>query len=193
MMTDTEIEDSKSSRIAITEANGETVIVIPPKRPMYLVVFVTFWLTAWTYAGIEGALSYLAADARFGGQSSLGLWLCGWLLGEFVAGRALVRMFFSLETVTASRSVLKLTRTLLFLSHSKVYSSAFITNMRWQMVRASENDNKTQLSFDYAGEKIGFAGGCDEAEGQHIISILTHRLNLNRARSLAAQDQSEAA
>ena len=182
MRIETQFEDPNASRLSVSDANGETVIVIPPVRNYFIMVFMTAWLRGWTIGGVAAMQAFLNGGGDSSGRAFLGFWLFGWLVGEVTATGMLLWLFFGREVATATPLMLTLSRHVLLWSRKRHYRPDSVANLRWEPEQATwaRHGRKSRISFEYGPKTVSFANGCDAGEGRHIIASLGRRLGLKR-------------
>lgn len=155
------------------------MINIPPRRSLFVIAFLSFWLAGWTFGGLT-ALSTLFSATEDGNNERyfLVFWLCGWAVGWVMVCWKLIWDLLGMEILAISTNGLARELRLPFFSRVKNYQSNSIKNLRWtkaaQVTNSDTNSNPLHgaIHFDYGRKTIVIAKGVDPAEGHHIISTI---------------------
>lgn len=100
-------------RSQVSEASGDLLISIPPKRG-WVVLFFMVWLTFWTYAGIQTGQNLIKHFSLFSS-----IWMVGWAFGELWASYAILYSLAGRETILANSETLTRTTKILGVGWSK--------------------------------------------------------------------------
>lgn len=179
-------EDPAVSRIATENINGETVLRVPPRRNVFVLAFLLFWLGGWTVGGKMAMDQLWSGTVQGGAQGFLSFWLCAWALGWAAAASTIVRQIFGVEEIGATSTGLRHSYRLLLWSRTRRFNPASIAKLRWQEAGGSQwsrQGTPPSVAFDYGAKTIQMAKGADSGEGEYIVSTLRQRLGLDRGRS----------
>jgi hypothetical protein len=85
-----------SDRIEVTEGANDLGVRIGPRRNITLWVFLSIWLSFWTFGGIT---SMIAVATGHTDRGFISFWLVGWLVGEVLATTIWFWNGFGVETI----------------------------------------------------------------------------------------------
>lgn len=98
-----------SDRIEVTEGADQLGVRIGPRRNITLWVFLTIWLSFWTFGGFA-AITAVATGHQ--DRVFISFWLIGWLVGEVLATTIWFWNGFGVETISVSKGAFEHTRSL---------------------------------------------------------------------------------
>lgn len=189
-------------RSTVSQQDGVLRISIPAARHTLAILFISFWLCAWTVGGIATAqqllhkggstlsfltprVGHLRTPYRAGNgsqtpsrlDSSKGFWMCGWALGEVLAAFWLCRMLGGRDIFQTTNGMAKIRREIFGLGLStKQYPLQGIRNLRYQPDTSSgKSERPSGIAFDYGSRTVFFGDGADEAEANQLIVMIALR------------------
>ncbi|MDE3175322.1 MAG: hypothetical protein KGM15_04335 [Pseudomonadota bacterium] len=163
-------------------ADGGQRIVVPARRSLFLMAFLTVWLAGWSFGG-AAAMARMWADF----SPFLAFWLCGWALGEAGVIATLAWMAAGRETIRAAGADLEISAELLGFVRRRLYRGAHIHNLSAagspELFARRRLDNPMLwapasggVKFVYGARTVYAGVGLDEAEGAMIVDLLKRRL-----------------
>jgi len=169
-------------RFQIERAGVGEQIRVKARRRVWPMVFLPFWLTAWTAGGI-GAIYALFQDF----QPFLVLWLCFWAVAWVAVAGVLVWMFTGSETVRVVDSDVEIAHHALGMTRRWLYEGRRVRNLR--LAEQPPWPFRTQfqvpflnlyqsgaVKFDYGPRTVRALSGLDEAEGAMVVERLLAQL-----------------
>ena len=176
------VEPGKS-RIVTERVDGVEQLRIPFRRQWFALVFISVWLTGWTFGGIAAIGEVVVSHEPF-----LLVWLGFWALGwVFAAGTVALQLGGS-EIIRVAGRDLETSVGVGPWRWRKLYRGDQIRHLRssdpnpmgwpfWSqqlpfpgMMRAGA------IKFDYGAKTIAAAGAIEEAEGRTVVDWLRPRL-----------------
>jgi hypothetical protein len=157
---------------------GESLIVqLRPRRMWGELVFLTVWLSFWTFGGIAALIAFMSAP--WAGRAFLGVWLCGWVFGECAAVVAIAWQLFGHEIMTVTREQLEVRRAVGRFSRAKRYEVALVSDIVAAPV-PTDSDEKPRkdfsLQFSYGDETVSVGEGLDKHEAEQLASLVAARI-----------------
>jgi len=182
-----EYEDPRASRITVIKGASSTDIVVPPRRSVFAILFLCFWLVGWAVGLFNVAPTLLEpGSADRSAQLFTLAWLAMWLLGGFSAIGGVLWMVFGKEKITVTQLALTHNHELFIRLRERKYRSGDIENLRWIESHPSENNalahlrGTTRVEFDYGPKSVKVAFGTDAGEGRAIIDAVKARISRGR-------------
>lgn len=182
-----EYEDPRASRITVIKGASSTDIVVPPRRSVFAILFLCFWLVGWAVGLFNVAPTLLEpGSADRSAQLFTLAWLIMWLLGGFSAIGGVLWMVFGKEKITVTQLALTHNHELFIRFRERKYRSGDIENLRWIESHPSENNalahfrGTTRVEFDYGPKSVKVAFGTDAGEGRAIIDAVKARISRGR-------------
>jgi hypothetical protein len=178
-------EPTHLPRFTVETVGGREVISIPPPRKVVVIVFLAFWVCAWTIGGLAALLSLLTNFQPF----TL-IWLCFWALAELFVFATLAWMLTGVETLRILGTDLEVGYRLLGFWRRKLYRGGDISGLsasdqsygygrRGQMTMPFFFANALgSVKFTYGARTIYLAAGLDESEGKLIVERLRDGLHI---------------
>jgi hypothetical protein len=167
-------------------------VSIPPRRNLFLLLFLFTWLIGWGFGEVM-----VVRELLFGGGNAPDLFLLAWLSMWTIAGGAGIyawlRMVAGREVVLLGGGVLAITDEVLSVGRSKEYDLAHIKNIRVEPPTLFPMDMSGALrfwgigggpiAFDYGSKTVRFGAGLDEAEARQVIQDLRDHHPFREAHS----------
>ena len=160
-------------------------IIIPAKRNLLIVLFLTFWLTGWAFGEGTAALELLRPTGSNAPTAFLAAWLGMWTIGGGVAIYTWAWMLFGKERVVLGASSLAIGREILGLSRRKEYDLMAVTQLQPSAFGPTRFGVGTMnwfggiaggsLQFDYGSRTFRFGAALQEAEAKRLASLLVRR------------------
>lgn len=173
-------EPLRKERFVVEHGEYGERVRIKPRKQIFAMLFLPFWLAGWTFGGIEAISQVLTT-----GEPFLIFWLCGWAVGWVFAASVLAWMFTGSETLQVQGRDFEISHGALGFKRRWLYDGSVIRNFSvasqsaWAsqfqvpFFRVPQNGS---IKFDYGPRTIYFAAGLDEAEARLIVDRLAKRL-----------------
>lgn len=159
-------------------------ITIPTKKNYFLILFLTFWLFAWSFGEVTVLAQVLNPESEAPKLFILA-WLGAWTVVGALAIYTWIWNVMGREIINVSNTELQHIRRLPFFQRSKEYDLSAISRLRAQ---SSDNSIFSSLNgmelwgisggavvFDYGHSTHKFGVHLDEAEASHIVSTIKQR------------------
>lgn len=154
-------------------------IVIPAKRNILILLFLTAWLGGWVMGEVS-AFRELTTSAQ--PDWFLVFWLTGWTVGGGFAILVWLWTVAGKEVVILRPGELSIRHQLFGIGRSREFDLAHVRNLRVSPARSSQQAASMRywgfpgtLAFDYGSRTFRFAGAVDEAEAAQIVWELRKR------------------
>lgn len=166
-----------TSRLSVTQDGGYTRIDVPARRPLFVSLFLTFWLCMWTVGGAAALAGLFDGTGDSAGNLFLAFWLCGWALGWVYAAASLAWMGFGTDALWIGNSRIGRKLSVGHLSRSFEYD---VTHIKRAWFKEQPFGSISTLPWSgssvvmsYGGKQVKFASGVDETEAQIILDTFT--------------------
>jgi len=154
------------------------LIVIPARRSVFLVLFLTAWLAIWGMSEFLGARRLVVGPRPT--EWILVLWFAAWTYIGAWTVYAWLWITFGKEIVKLCPPSLTIKRDVLGMGITRAYELAQIRNLRASLPYANPYDwvgtgaglFQGTLAFDYGAKTFRFGVGLPEAEASQIIGDL---------------------
>jgi hypothetical protein len=134
-------------------------------------VFLSFWLCAWTFAGYQAWRSLFHHFSLF-----LCIWLIGWACGELWACFAVLYGLGGKQIIVANAETLTCRTEIFGVGRTRSYRALEMTNLCFQPTRGRGRSKRpSRIAFDYGSKTVGFGGGLVEADALELISRIRQR------------------
>lgn len=165
---------------------GYCEIIIPSKKSIYLMVFLSIWLTGWNF-GVIAVFIQLITNANPDSSSFSLLWLTFAVVADLIMLRKFIWMIFGKEVICIERNELSIQRKYLIPYKKKVYDVRDISNINTQTYgedgfwgsghrrNAFKAYSQGTILFDYGMKTIQFGESIHEGEARTIISLLVEK------------------
>ncbi|MEM1376931.1 MAG: hypothetical protein AAGG69_06035 [Pseudomonadota bacterium] len=161
-----------SKRVKFDSQGTVVSIRIPPRRNLLLILFLAFWLCAWTVGGFNIAPNVLSGNA----DSFFTFWLGGWAVAWLVVSSMLVWMITGYESLVLTNSSISHSYHVLGLRRTKHYDPASSDNLRWRGSTSSWGASggwsyifpSRALIMAYGGADVRLATDVDQTEADRI-------------------------
>lgn len=189
----------ESMRSTITEDADGLRIIVPIKRNIFLLGFLSLWLCGW-FAGESAAVyQLLSGKMPVAGQSFLMVWLAMWTFGGGFAIYAWLNIATGREVIHVTKSELVIRREVLGIARPKEYDMAHVAALRTSPgIVFNPMDFKSGLAFwgisggaiafDYGAKTYHFGRGLEEAEARQIVSVIHKWLEQQNPAKLSAAE-----
>ena len=179
----TRYEPISIERFTIEQTAFGEAIKIKAPRQIFMMLFLPFWLAAWS---VGGGKAIVQLQTHF--QLFLLFWLCLWALAWCAAAGTLLWMFAGSETIAVRGSDVEIRHRALGFSWHWLYQGSRIKNlsiaaqptwpyqMRGLQVPFLRTAQYGSVKFDYGPRTIFMAQGLDESEARMIVERLTSKL-----------------
>jgi hypothetical protein len=176
-------ESPVSRRLSIHRDPQATRIVVRAKRHILILLFLMFWLGAWTVGGLTAFSVVLSETGDDESRWFMIFWLCGWAVGWVAVACLLVWMAFGKEALEVnSRGLIKVLKAPYPLRKWR-YDPAWLGAIHSHPAKPSGAfDNKLTallpfgsygtVQIDYGQSTIHFGALLDAAEANAIVAEL---------------------
>ena len=164
-------------------ASGIRVTIRPPTQ-WFEVLFLVLWMTLWVFA-LKGMYGRVRASA----DTSLGLWVCPWILGGMAALYRFMWKLIGREQVSIHNGILEHFRGLGPWGLTRHFSLEGVTRLS---VHSSPRQSMglfefcvgagDRLAFDYGARTISFGYGLTLAEARALLDVLQPQARLDQLR-----------
>ncbi len=172
--------------IATTEDTlGGLEVVIPARRNLFIVLFLTFWLAGWAFGEGAVVLQLMNPTQPNAPKLFLAAWLGMWTIGGGVAMYTWAWMLFGKERVVLGTSSLAIARDILGVRRTREYDILAVTHLQPSAFGPTRFGAGTinwfggiaggALQFDYGSRTIRFGAALQEAEAKRLASMLVRR------------------
>jgi hypothetical protein len=175
-------EELEKERFKTLIVDGREQIEIPARRNWFVLLFLMFWLTMWTFGGIAAIISLLSKFSLF-----VIFWLCGWAVAWIFVAATISWQLTGRELVSTVGMDLELGHQMFGLKRMKLYRGSDILKL---MVDAPGNSmfnfqfsvpfyhgaNFGKLKFDYGAKTFRFGSGVEEAEARTILAKIAPKI-----------------
>ncbi len=184
-----------SDRIEVTEGANNLGVRIGPRRNITLWVFLSIWLSFWTFGGITAMIAVATGHED---RVFISLWLCGWLVGEVLATRMWFWNGFGVETIFVSQGAFEHSRSLFGRTTArKSIPMSEIVNIQPHKPAAPFWHSNRQLSISGGEIKLNYKSDAfdfgyqlkrDEADG--LADVLATFVSANKSLRQSRQNES---
>jgi hypothetical protein len=162
----------------IQELGDTLVVTFRPRRSWGELLFLSFWLTFWTFGGL--AAIYALAGAGPGGRVFLLVWLCGWAFGEVFVAVQIAWQFAGLELLTVTANQLEVRKQVGRFDRTRRLHVLAVDDVVPERVPSDEDEQPRSdyrlriVSRDgslHAGEEMS------EYEAEYVASVVRAHIN----------------
>lgn len=160
-------------------------IVIPAKRNVFLVLFLSAWLVGWACGEGFAVKELFAPMSPTSPSLFLSAWLVAWTLGGGFAIYTWAWALFGRERVTLGPAALTLRREILGYGRDRGFDLAHVSHLRVSPQPFSPFDMSAgfqfwglsggPIGFDYGAKTFRFGASLDEAEARRVVSAVATR------------------
>lgn len=171
------------TRSQIENTNDGLRISIPVKKNYFLLLFLSFWLFGWVFG--EGMSLTELTSGKSSADGFLFFWLCAWTVGGVFAIGTWLWNLKGKEVININSIELQHIRQVMGLRWSREYELSSVTNLRTQAPAYSMFGSRGGMdfwglaggviAFDYGPNTYRFGVQLDEAEANHIVSVVKQR------------------
>jgi hypothetical protein len=171
------------SRTTIADSPDGLHHFIPPKRSLFTIAFLIFWLGGWAM-GEKFAIEELVNGQTSDQHWFLLFWLGGWTLGGGFALFTVLWGVLGREHIILRHDALVIRRELVGRGRSREYSLSDIRNLR-VAGPVSPFDFRSSLqfwglgggaiAFDYGASTVRFGASLEEGDAGQVVERLTSR------------------
>ncbi len=162
--------------------NGGEMLLIPAKRIVVAMIFLTVWLGGWTIGGIAAMGELIEA---FDPLQAIGF--VAWAFGWTYAGSILTWMLAGSESVRMRGGDLEIGYAVFGLGRRKLFRGADVKSLQtlpgagiWHKRQAPPmpvfGQSRGTVRFSYGSRTQSFGFGLDETEAAEVIAWLRKRL-----------------
>lgn len=169
----------------IQETPNGLQIVIPSRKNMFIIIFLSIWLAGWFCGGLS-AFAAILNDKSLSGEN---LFMIGWLIIWMVIGTSALYIWLwnllGKEVVVINNSGLVIKHEIFGYGRKKEYESMYIKNIRVspQPFNLFNFSSGLQawgigggfIAFDYGAKTYRFGASIDEAEAYQIVERIKKR------------------
>lgn len=169
-------------RSAIEETTSDLQITIPAKKSYLLILFLSFWLVGWAVGEVTALAMILKTETP---KLFMLAWLGAWTVGGAFAMYIWLWNVMGQEIINLSNTELRHVRRLPVFQRSKEYDLSAVSKLRVQAQNSSMFSAHAAMEFwgisggsvmfDYGHSTHKFGVQLDEAEANHIVTIIKQR------------------
>jgi hypothetical protein len=174
--------EPEQTRIRSERVDGVEQMRIPFRRNWFALIFLSVWLTGWTFGGIAAM-----GDLVVSGEPFLFVWLIFWALGWVFAAATVAMQIAGSDIIRVVGRDLETSVGVGKLRFRKLYRGDQIRHLRssdpnpmgfpWRVQQFPFTGAKAgAIKFDYGAKTICAAGSAEEAEGRMIVEWLRPKL-----------------
>lgn len=187
-------EPATSNRVSVARDLASTRIEVRAKRQILILLFLLFWLGAWTVGGGFAITSLLFGSGEFGGGQLFTLfWLGGWAVGWVFATSTILWMLLGREIFEMNSQVATKRLVAAFVGRKWHFNPQLIRNVRKSQLPDTSGNRRNfgfpgrssgDVAFDYGQRTIFFGTDLEPAEADLIVETISQRLG-RQARAAA--------
>jgi hypothetical protein len=181
------IKPSKARSTISMSPNG-LEIIIPAKKNIFLILFLSAWLVGWVVGEVTVPTAFIKGNKDTGALVFSIAWLVAWTIGGAFAIYIWLWNIAGKERVTINNLNLTVKRELFGYGRDKEYEMSQISNLRVSAQPFNPFNFSASfqfwgvgggvLAFDYGSRTYRFGSGIDEAEANHIIERIKAQYKL---------------
>jgi hypothetical protein len=178
---------SKERAIISTRPNG-LEIVIPSKKNIFLILFLSAWLVGWAVGEVSVPTQFIKGVKDTSALIFLSAWFIAWTIGGGFTIYIWLWNISGKERITINNLSLIVKRELFNHGREKEYEITHISNLRVSAQPFNPFNFSASLqfwgvgggvlAFDYGARTYRFGSGVDEAEANHIIERIKSQYKL---------------
>lgn len=182
------LEKLENGRAKIHDLGNTLEIIIPSKKNILIILFVSLWLMGWFVGETMVLGTLLFGKTPMGFETIFFIvWLSLWTIGGLSAIVILLWNVVGQEVITLSRDRLEIARKVFGIGPSKEYIVSEVKNLRIFIDRNTFTRRSVMsfwgfsgglIKFDYGMKTVRFAQSIDEAEAVIILEKLKERESL---------------
>ncbi|MCC6372988.1 MAG: hypothetical protein IT236_18440 [Bacteroidia bacterium] len=170
--------------VASIEQNlSELNIEVPASKNWFTLVFSVVWLFGWVFGLVTASGSAFTNDtAKLDVESFMLIWLTMWTVGGIAVIANVLWGFFGKEKLLINSFETRFEKTIFNIGIKKKLQSSELKNFRFELIEESATNKRSfigfgpgKIKFDYGFKTYSFGLGLDDAEAQHIVSLLRKR------------------
>ena len=180
------MEQPYAGRAIISDTYDTFTITIPSKKYWFAVVFLTVWLTGWTFGETQVFNQLIhGTPPKDGGFIFMVVWFIGWTIGGLAAFRVFIWQLMGAEILTFTNGQLTVDNKWLLFDGVKTYDLREVKNFRVESRTAIEElSGRRQrravmengiILFDYGMKTAHIGMGIDEPEAAFLVKRLKER------------------
>ena len=158
-------------------------IVIPARRHLFVVLFLSVWLCGWAVGWTAAASELFSTEEIVKVDLFLAFWLTLWTIGGVAAVFALFWSLAGRQVVTLGPATLTIAHRLARFGRSREYDLEHVSNLRVSPLAYSADDVRARawgfgggsIAFDYGAATVRFGGAVEDAEAQMLVDELVRR------------------
>ncbi|MFL6727970.1 MAG: hypothetical protein ACJ8FS_15875 [Sphingomicrobium sp.] len=175
--------EPQECRFIRERVDGVEQLRIPMRRNWFVLIFLSVWLTFWTFGGIAAG-----AGAVTDGNLFVAVWLVFWAFGWVFAATTIALQIGGSEIIRVIGRDLEISIGAGRWRRRKLYRGDRIRNLqtsdpnpmgwpfRAQRMPFPGMTQSGSIKFDYGAKTVRAAGSVDEAEGRMILDWLRPKL-----------------
>ncbi|MCI0570341.1 MAG: hypothetical protein L0Y66_06295 [Myxococcaceae bacterium] len=170
-------------RALTTTIPGGLRIVIPTRKNLFVLLFLTLWLCGWAFGEVAVASKFLSGSVGVEAPTAfLSVWLIGWTLGGAFAVVAWIWNAFGREVIAVEAGELRVRHETLRLGWTRVFDASHVR--AWRISPPAFDPWSPSgslrfwglggglLAFDYGARTFRMAAAIEEAEATTIAEEL---------------------
>jgi hypothetical protein len=162
----------------IQELGDRLIVRFRPRRAWGAVVFLSFWLTCWTFGGLA-AIGAAVNEADTGGRIFLCVWLCGWAVGVGGVATIIAWLLIGRELLTVTPELLEVRKEIGRFARVKRYDAARVTSVSAERFPTDEEDRPRKdfcLMVGYDGDAVRIGEEMGAREAEYVASVVLSRI-----------------
>lgn len=182
-------EKIPKARHTLIEHADSVEAIIPAKRNVFLIAFLSFWLVGWAFGEITAPLAVFK-NPHAGAFLFIVFWLTLWTVGGAFAIYTWLWMIAGREIVSVSNTALSVKREILGFGRKRSYDITEVKNLRVAPWTINPYDFSAgmkfwglgggPIAFDYGAKTFRVGAGLEEAESDQIVQRLKQAFPVSR-------------
>jgi hypothetical protein len=176
------VEKPEKGRAQVDEKGIFLQMIIPPKKNIFLILFLCGWFGFWSIPETEFIKELIQGTRNKGLELFPLFWLTGWTVGGVMVLLVIIWIVAGKEVITLSPLTIKIERKAYGVGLSKEYPLSEARNFRVQMGGDSVYSGLEawgfgggRLAFDYELKTVKFASGIDATEAVYLLDVFKRK------------------
>jgi len=175
-------------RATISEGAKGLEIIIPSKKNIFIILFLSVWLVGWALGEIMVPRELFSDKPDDASKIFLVVWLVVWTIGGIFAIYIWLWNLTGKEIISVNSLSITVKRSLFGYGREKEYEMTHINNLRvspqpfnpWNFSSGLQcwGIGGGVIAFDYGARTYRFGSGIDEAEATQLLEKIKERYSL---------------
>ena len=174
-------------RATVSTQTGALQIVIPSRKNVFPILFLSCWLVGWFIGESTTATALIKGGVRADAAAFTMFWLAGWSIGGALAVTTWLWMLIGREVLTFGSGEFVHRRALGPFGLDRAYAMSQVRDLRAVPTPAYAFGRRSRdpfgltsgtIAFDYGAKTIGVGAGIDEAEAKQLVETIRNRCRL---------------